>query len=73
LFSPYLSASRGFGPAPGGISLIHELSKIDRSDKRQKRNRPRPLDCMGERALMLGTTTGQSPRNDFAAFGNEIP
>jgi len=27
---------------------------------------------MGECSLMLGTTTGQSSRNDFAAFGNKV-
>jgi hypothetical protein len=48
------------------------LTKIDRSHKRQKGNGSGLLDCMGERSLMLGTTTGQSSGNDFAAFGNEI-
>jgi hypothetical protein len=51
---------------------IRILTKIDRADKRQKGNCSGPLNFVGERSLMLGTTTGQSPGNDFAAFGNEI-
>ena len=62
----------------GGIIIlccavgIHNLTKIDSSDIRQKGNRSGPFDCVGERSLMLGTTTGQSSGNDFAAFGNKI-
>jgi hypothetical protein len=48
------------------------LTKIDSSDIRQKGNRTSPLDGMGERPLMLGTTTGQSAGNDFAALGNKV-
>jgi hypothetical protein len=53
-------------------AAIHNLTQIDRSNIWQKGYRSGPLDCVGERSLMLGTTTGQSPGNDFAAFGNEI-
>ena len=48
------------------------LTKIDSPYKRQQSNRSGPLDCVGERSLMLGTTTGQSSGNDFTAFGNKI-
>jgi hypothetical protein len=51
---------------------IRILTKIDRADKWQKGNCSGSLNFVGERSLMLGTTTGQSPGNDFAAFGNEI-
>ena len=51
---------------------IRNLTEIDRSDKRQKGYGSGPLDCVGERSLMLGTTTGQSSGNDFAAFGNKV-
>ena len=36
---------------------IRNLTEIDRSDKRQKGYGPGPLDCVGERSLMFGTTT----------------
>jgi len=36
---------------------IRNLTEIDRSDKRQKGYGSGPFDCVGERSLMLGTTT----------------
>jgi len=54
----------------GAESVI--LPKIDRSDKWQKGNRSGLLDRVGEGALMFGTTSRQSARNDFATFGDKI-
>ena len=54
-----------------GVANRH-LTKIDRSYIRQKGNRSGPFNCMGERSLVLGATTGQSAGNDFAAFGNKV-
>jgi hypothetical protein len=62
---------RGNSPElPGAESAI--LPKIDRSDKWQKGNRSGLLDRVGKGALMLGTTSRQSTRNDFATFGYKI-
>jgi hypothetical protein len=55
---------------PGVESAI--LPKVDRSNKWQKGNRSGLLDRVGEGALMLGTTSRQSTRNDFATFGDKI-
>jgi len=55
---------------PGAESAV--LPKIHRSDKWQKGNRSGLLDRVGEGALMLGTTSRQSTRNDFATFGDKI-
>jgi hypothetical protein len=62
---------RGNSPElPGAESA--SLPKIDRSDKWQKGNRSGLLDRVGEGALMLGTTSRQSTRNDLATFGDKV-
>ena len=54
----YSADSRSGGnPLHCHIFGIRNLTEIDRSDKRQKGYGSGPLDRVGERSLMLGTTT----------------
>jgi hypothetical protein len=66
-------------PVPGWANTLpchavatQFLTQIDRSYIWQKGDCSRPFDCMGERSLVFGATTGQSPGYDFTAFGDEI-
>ena len=48
------------------------LPQVNGSDIWQKGYRSGSLNRMGEGALMLGTTSRQSPGNDLATFGDKI-
>jgi hypothetical protein len=50
----------------------HLSANFDGSYEWQKGNRSGLLYRMGEGALMLGATSGQSSGNDFAALGDKI-
>jgi hypothetical protein len=53
---------------PAGRSRLRQFG-----GEGEQSDTPSPLDCYGQLALMEGTVTGDSARNDFPSIGYEVP